>query len=79
MRPAVLSPVGFLLNYSCLSKEKFPSCFCLCKITDIKMRNFHADIIIEIMQLSCFSLKVKIKMERERENRACTKKRHDRI
>lgn len=70
MRPAVLSPVGFLLNYSCLSKEKFPSFFCLCKITDIKMRNFHADIIIRNHAALMFFLKSQNKdggRERERE------------
>ena len=63
----MLSPVGFLLNYSCLSKEKFPSFFCLCKITDNKMRNFHAGIIFRNHAALMFFLKIKIKMEGERE------------
>ena len=45
MRPAGLSPVGFQLTPAFLRKS-FCTVFCLCKIKDIKMENFHTDIII---------------------------------
>ena len=56
MRPAGFSPVGFQLTPAFLRKS-FCTVFCLCKIKDIKMENFHTDIIIRNYAAPMFFLK----------------------
>lgn len=67
-RPAGLSPVGFQLTPAFLRKR------------DIKMENFHTDIILRNQAAPMFFLKSQHKDgEREKKNRKCTKKRNTRI
>lgn len=56
MRPAGLAPVDFQLTTAFLRKS-FCILFCLCKIKDIEMENFHTDIIIRNHAAPMFFLK----------------------
>lgn len=78
MRPVGFSPVGFQLTPAFLRKS-FCTVFCLCKIKDIKMENFHTDIIIRNYAAPMFFLKSQNKDGEREKNRTCTKKRNDRI